>query len=277
MKSIRKPDPKNGLIGGALRPNAGISADFAKPIVDLVGLMYRDVKREIERTFKETNFGSAMDASTSSQSRIILNYLLKKWTTRFDKLAKRAVDRMISRTMRNSSVTLGMSLKDASKDFTINTSFSDAVLQDVIKASTLEASNLIKLIPQKYIGEVQGAVMRSITTGNGLQDLVPFLTKKYHGNVRHAKNVALDQTRKAYQSINTAKLKALGVKKFIWIHSGGGKEPRPLHVKMSGNEYSFDDPPYIGMMYGNEVRGLPADLPNCRCICKPIITFDLEE
>jgi len=273
----RANKPNNGLVGSALRPNAGISADFAKPIVDLVGLMYRDVKRELERTFKETNFGSAMDASISSQSRIILAYLLDKWSVRFNKLAKRAVERMIERTMRNSSVTLGMSLKEASKDFTINTSFSDAVLKDVIKASTQEAANLIKLIPQKFIGDVQGQVMRSITTGNGLQDLVPFLTKKYHGNVRHAKNVALDQTRKAYQSINTTKLKALGVKKFIWIHSGGGKEPRPLHVKMSGNEYSFDDPPYIGMMYGNEVRGLPADLPNCRCICKPIITFDLEE
>ena len=270
-------DSKNKLTAGALRPNAGISADFAKPVVELVGLMYRDVLRELTKVFKETNFGSAMDASTSSQARITLNFLLKKWSSRFDKLAKRAVERMIERTMRNSSITLGMSLKEASKDFTINTSFSDAAIQDVIKASTQEAANLIKLIPQKFIGDVQGQVMRSITTGNGLQDLVPFLTKKYHGNVRHAKNVALDQTRKAYQSINTAKLKALGVKKFIWIHSGGGKEPRPLHVKMSGNEYSFDDPPYIGMMYGNEVRGLPADLPNCRCICKPIITFDLEE
>jgi len=277
MKPIRKPISEQGAVGGALRPNAGISADFAKPIVDLVDLMYRDCLREITKVFKTTDFGVAMDASTASQSRIILNALLVKWQSRFNKVAKRAVDRMIERTMRNSSVTLGMSLRDISENFTINTSFSDAVLKDVIKASTQEAANLIKLIPQKFIGDVQGQVMRSITTGNGLQDLVPFLTKKYHGNVRHAKNVALDQTRKAYQSINTTRLKALGVKKFVWIHSGGGKEPRPLHVKMSGNEYSFDDPPYIGMMYGNEVRGLPADLPNCRCICKPIITFDLEE
>ena len=119
--------------------------------------------------------------------------------------------------------------------------------------------------------------MRSITTGKGMEDLVPFLNKKYRGNIRHERLVALDQTRKAYQSINTVRLKAMGVKKFIWVHSGGGKEPRIDHIKMSGNEYSFDNPPVIGIMYGNEVRGLPGDLPNCRCICKPVINFDLED
>ena len=273
----RKNPPTNGIVAGALRPNVAIGNDFAKPIVDEVGLMCRDVKRELIAVFKATSFDSAMDASTTSQSRIILNALLIKWQGRFNKIAKRAVDRMIERTMRNSALTLGFSLKDAVENFKIDTSFSNAQLEEVIKASTQEAANLIKVIPQKYIAEVQGQVMRSITTGKGMEDLVPFLNKKYMGNIRHARLVALDQTRKAYQSINTVRLKSMGVKKFIWVHSGGGKEPRIDHIKMSGNEYSFDNPPVIGIMYGNEVRGLPGDLPNCRCICKPVINFDLED
>lgn len=269
----KKPD---GLVGGALRPNAGIAADYAKPIVNEIGLMYRDMKRELIKVFTETDFNSAMDASTSSQARIVLNYLLSKWSKRFNKLAKEQTDKMIRRTDKNSAVTLKMSLKEAAASITIDTSFYNKQIEDVIKASTYEAANLIKLIPEKFINEVQGQVMRSITTGQGLKDLVPYLTKKYHGNVRHAKNVAVDQTRKAYQSINTSRLKTLGVKKFIWIHSGGGREPRIKHIEMSGNEYSFDDPPVIGVMYGKEVRGLPGDLPYCRCICKPVINFDLE-
>lgn len=268
---------KSSIVGGALRPNAGIAADFAKPIVGLVELMCRDVKRELVRAFKQTDFGVAMDASISSQTRIILNALLIKWQSRFNKTAKTVTDRMIDRTIRNSAITLAMSFKEAGEAFKIDMSFSNAQLADVIKASTQEAANLIKVIPQKYLADVQGAVMRSITTGNGLKDLVPYLTKQYKGNVRHARLVALDQTRKSYQTINTSRLKTLGIKKFIWVHSGGGKEPRPLHIKMSGNEYKFDDPPYIGMMYGQEIRGLPGDLPNCRCICKPVINFDLDE
>ena len=274
---MRKTITKDGAVAGALRPNAGIEAEFVKAVTRQVTFMANDIRKELEAVFKETDFNSAMDASITSQARITLNYLLNKWKARFNIIAKSAVDRMIARTMKNSAVTLGMSLREVSKDFQIDTSFSDARLQEVIKASTQEAANLIKTIPVNYINEVQGQVMRSITTGQGLKDLVPYLTKKYQGNVRKAKNVALDQTRKAYQSINTSRLKSLGVKKFIWVHSGGGKEPRIEHIKMSGKEYSFDNPPIIGVMYGNEVRGLPGDLPNCRCICKPVITFDLEE
>ena len=272
-----KKQSKNNIVAGALRPNAGISTDYAKPIVNELELMFRDVQRELKKAFKENHYGQAMDASIASQSRILLNWLLKKWQPRFDEIAKSATNRMIERTIKNSTVTLRNSLKQALPDLSIDTSFSNEQLQEVIKASTLEAANLIKIIPYKFLNEVQGQVMRSITTGKGMEDLVPFLTKKYKGNVRHARLVALDQTRKAFQSINTTRLKAIGVKKFIWIHSGGGKEPRELHIRMSGNEYSFDNPPFIGVMYGNDVHGLPGDLPNCRCICKPVINFDLED
>ena len=274
---IRKPISKDGAIGKALSPNAGISADFAKPITKLIGLMYRDALRELTKVFKDTDFTSAMDASTTSQARIILNWLLRKWSKRFDELAKSSVDRMIDRTIKNSAVTLGLSFREVSKDFEIDTTLMNERIAEVIKASTQEAANLIKLIPQRFINEVQGQVMRSITTGNGMKDLVHYLTKKYNGDIKRARLTAADQTRKAYQSINTARLQTLGVKKFVWIHSGGGKAPRLDHIKMSGNEYSFDDPPVIGKMYGNEVRGLPGDLPNCRCIYKPIINFDLED
>ena len=40
-----------------------------------------------------------------------------------------------------------------------------------------ENVGLIKSIPAQYLNGVQGAVMRSITTGNGMQDLVPYLQK----------------------------------------------------------------------------------------------------
>jgi uncharacterized protein with gpF-like domain len=274
---LRASKSKAATEGKALRPNVAIGSDFAKPTLELMGLMHRDILRCLKSVFNETQFNSAMDASTTSQARIVLNWLLKKWQKRFDEVAKSSVERMIARTVKNTEVTLGLSLKDVAENFKIDTSYRNEQINEVIKASTEEAAGLIKLIPQRYLGEVQGEVMRSITTGRGLADLVPYLTKRYQGNVKKAKLTALDQTRKSYQSISTARLKALGVKKFIWVHSGGGKEPRIEHIKMDGKEYSFDDPPVIGTMYGREVRGFPGDLPNCRCVKKPVITFDLEE
>ena len=70
--------------------------------------------------------------------------------------------------------------------------------------------------------DATGAVMRSITTGEGLADLIPALDKIEGIAGRRAKNIALDQTRKAYAGISRQKLMSNGVKQFEWVHSGGG-------------------------------------------------------
>jgi len=201
--------------------------------------------------------------------------LLNKWEPLFNKWSKRATNRMIKQVERNSAATLGMSLKDVSEEMTISRAgLMTPDIQEIMKASTEEAANLIKTIPQKYLAEVQGQVMRSITSGEGLKDLVPYLNTKYKQNIRKARSVAQDQTRKAYNNLNAERMKKLGVKKFIWIHSGGGKEPRELHKRLNGKECSYDDPPYIGDMYGKPVYGLPGEMINCRCTQKPLINFE---
>ena len=71
-------------------------------------------------------------------------------------------------------------------------------------------------------------------------------------------------------------MQGLGVKKFKWLHSMGGKEPRPLHKNvLNGNVYSFDDPPVIDERTGE--RGLPGVLINCRCRMLPVIEFKADD
>lgn len=93
-------------------------------------------------------------------------------------------------------------------------------------------------------------------------------------DIRHARNVAMDQTRKVYSNVNAARMQALGVKKFEWVHTGGSQHPRKDHQELSGKVFSLDDLPVIGVMYGNEVRGKPGDLPYCRCTMRPIVSFE---
>ena len=84
--------------------------------------------------------------------------------------------------------------------------------------------------------------------------------------------IARDQTSKATAAINRARMQGLGVRKFKWLHSGGGKEPRPLHKNtLNGNVYSMDDPPVIDEKTGE--RGIPGALVSCRCLAIPVITF----
>ena len=276
-KIVRPPVDERGGVGGALRPAISIADDMARPVRVLIDRMAKEIKRELIAVFHETGMDHShgMDAADGSiRSRVVLNKLQDKWAPRFNRLSKKIVDRMISRVLKNSAVTLGMSLRQISKNFEVDTSFIDERLKQVISASTQEAANLIKLIPQNYLADVQGAVMRSITTGRGMKDLVPYLNEKYDGNIRWARNVAMDQTRKAYSNVNAARLQAIGVQSFVWIHTGGGAHPRKDHIAMSGKEYRYDALPVIGVMYGKEVRGKPGDLPFCRCIMKPILNWN---
>ena len=264
-----KPIQKNLLEGGALIPSVSISNDFAKSIEKMIDEFHRDIAREIKAAFKAANPEYAMDGSFTFEARKRINALKEKWQERFNELAKSAVDRMIRRIDKNSSVSLNLSLKNLSDSISIDTTFSDARLADVIQASTQEAAQLIKRIPAKYLDEVQGQVMRSITSGNGMKDLVPYLTKKYKGDIKWARHVALDQTRKAYTSINTVRLQNMGVEEFKWVHTGGSAHPRKEHIALSGKIFRYDDPPVIDPRTGE--RGLPSVAPFCRCIAIPVI------
>jgi SPP1 gp7 family putative phage head morphogenesis protein len=269
---MNKTKTKPTMKGIPLRPNASIAADFTKPLLAAIEQMARETKRVLRAEFNAEP-GFAQDASISSQSRIAISMLVGKWEPRFSRLAKRIVKRMIARTSRYSAVSVNASLKSMSPTLGIDMTSTNERLQDIIKASVEESVSLIKLIPSKYFSEVQGQVARSITTGDGLKSLVPFLNEKYGQNIRHARNVALDQTRKAYAAINVERMKAAGVTEFEWVHSGGSAHPRQEHIALDGKVFKFSDPPLIGRMYGKDVYGLPAQMISCRCIASPIINL----
>lgn len=273
MASAKQPRPDRELVGAPLHPNFAIQQEYVTSILALIRRMSDEVKREMTRLLGGMSFdGAAMDENVAVSARVSMNALMSKYDTLFSRVAKKATRRMMARTLKNSSVTLGMSIRELSPNLSLKTDILNDRLNEVISASTTEAANLIKLIPQKYLGEVQGAVMRSITTGGGLNDLVPYLNLKYDQNIRHARNVAMDQTRKAYNAINGERMRAIGVKKFKWLHIGGSQHPREDHVAMSGKTYSLDDPPVIDKRTGE--RGLPGQAIFCRCVMRPVISFE---
>lgn len=260
--------------GPILRPNAGIQQEYSKAILTLVRKMGDEVKKTVRELFEAQAEDMAMDDSPSAQARIALNGLMQKYEPLFNRIAKKATKRMVARTLRNSSVTLGMSLREMAVKLSIKPDLITDQMRELMTAGTNEAVSLIKLIPQKYLGEVQAQVMRSITGGQGLKELVPFLNEKYDGNIRHARNVALDQTRKIHTSLTAGRMEAIGVKEYQWVHTGGSTHPRPLHKQLDGEVFSLDKPPYIGDMYGQKVYGMPGVLPNCRCVLRGIISFE---
>lgn len=259
--------------GAPLNPNVSAQAKYAAQLEKLVAQMTKETRREVLAVFNA--HGYAQDASLASMARIAMNYLMAKFQKLFGQKAKTLAESMVEKQSKLSALGVSASLKEASGGLKISGDVFGSRINDIMKASVAENVGLIKSIPTDYLNQVQGDVMRSITTGNGLQDLVPAL-EKYEGvTKRRAKNIALDQTRKVYNSLNAGRMQALGIKKFEWIHSGGGQKPRQDHIEMSGNIYSFNDLPVIDKRTGE--RGIPGQAINCRCRMAPVIEFGDDE
>ena len=267
----RKEPPR--FEGFRLAHNAAVQERYASALDRLVSRMTAEVGKEVRRLF-ETDAASShfgQDATIASQSRITMRRLADTFSALFAKAAAPVARQMVDGADKTSKSSLYSSLQKLSGGLSLKTDVSSPALTNVYKAAVAENVGLIKSIADQYLQKVQGSVMRSITTGNGLQDLIPAL-EQYEGQThRRARNIALDQTRKTYNAINKGRMQAIGIQSFKWLHSGGGANPREDHVEMDGKVYRFDNLPVIDQRTGE--RGIPGQSPNCKCTMSPVFDF----
>lgn len=232
----------------------------------LVDRMARSTERHVRELF------TAQDASLASQARITTNALIRRWEKLFRRRSDALAEQMVGRVDRDAEGKLVRTLRDISGDVTLTAkSLREGATGDVVKAAIAENVQLIRSIAQQYLGDVQGLVMRAITQGNGLADIVPQLQQRHKLTLKRARLIANDQVRKTTSALNTSRAKANGIRKFQWVHSGGGREPRELHLQLDGQVFSYEDPPVIDERTGE--KGMPGQLINCRCIARPILGF----
>lgn len=280
MALIRRINPRAGKIVQlkSLNYNAGDAEQYYNRLRTLIRRMSDQAERELKQLFKR-EFAQeyfAHDDSIASQARILTNAMWEKFDDLFGFKAKGIAEKVAKSSSKSSASALHISLREIAEGVTLKTDFITDELEEILNATISQNVALIKSIPSEYMTQIQGAVMRSITTGNGNADLVPFL-RKYEGvTLRRARLIAHDQTRKAFTNLNRVRLERLGMKKFKWLHSQAGQEPRPLHKNvLNGKTFRFDDPPIIDEKTGE--RGLPGQLINCKCQIVPIISFSGNE
>ena len=163
--------------------------------------MIAETEHELKKLFKTEHAEEyfAQDASISSQARILTNALIKKYTDLFASLSKPMAERFAEESDKSSDIAVKSSIRHLSDELTLSTkTITSGPLNDILNATVTENVGLIKSIPAQYLTGVQGAVMRSITTGNGMQDLVPYLQKHKGITLRRARMIAQDQTKKAF-------------------------------------------------------------------------------
>lgn len=269
-------DQRGGAVfrGKALTHPTMPEMRYQAKLTKMVDAMTAATQRELERYYRDqwTGDSVAMDGPsfTAGVSRLLRN-LSKRFTGLFTDRAGGLADALAKGVSDVTARQLGESLKDVSGGVTLKTDVVSGAVAEVMSAGVKQNVALIKSIPVDYFQKIQGDVMRSIATGRGMADLVTDIMAHGQSTKKRADLIARDQTSKATTALNRARMQGLGIKQFEWLHSAGGKEPRPLHVQYDGQIFDLNNPPVIDERTGE--RGLPGQLINCRCRMVPVITF----
>lgn len=262
-KSVhRKKKPVRRTVK-AVRANIGVEVWYRRQLDKLVQEMQKSVAYWLAANYKASGAAVAMDESPASFMRKAMNRLAKRWTKRFDDMAKKLADRFAGDAMTNMDVSLASAFKDAG--FTVKFKMTSQ-MNNALQATIAENVGLIRSIPEKYFNEVEGLVMRSVSRGRDLAYLTDELQKRYGITRRRAAFIARDQNNKATSVMQAARQKALGITEGVWKHSHAGKQPRHSHVEANGKTFDISK----GMLIDGEYI-MPGELPNCRCTWEAII------
>ena len=270
-KAARVTGRKAIVRGKPLNPPTVTAVKYEAALNRLIDEMEAITKRELKsfarRPAAVAHF--AQDESVSYAATRLLSALQKRFDQLFARRSETLAEWLVRSVDQSSTTTLHASLKEMSGGLSMKTSVLNGQMRESMAAAAQQNASLIKSIPEQYLHAVGQTVLRSVTTGNGLAELQPAI-EKYAGMSRNrARVIAEDQTRKTYSAINRQRMAALGLTEFEWLHSGGGKHPRELHVSYSGKVFKFSDPPVIDERTGE--TGLPGDASNCRCKMIPVI------
>lgn len=249
-----------------LHPNVGVEAAYRRKLVALIDAMHKSIEYWVTKKYKSNEPEIAMDAATpASALRIALAKLVKRWQKKFDNAAQELAEYFEQDVEDRTNARMRRILQEGG--FTVKFKMTPA-MRDIARATVNANVSLIKSIPQQYLRNVEGIVMRSVQTGRDLGQLAKDLQKQHGVAKRRAALIARDQNNKATSAFQRARQQELGITRAVWMHSHAGKEPRPTHVKMNGKTYDINK----GMWDPAEGEYIfPGQLINCRCTSRSIV------
>lgn len=258
---------KNEKVLRAIHPNAGLGAEYRRKIMRLVDEMSRSYEHWLRAAYRSNPPKMAQDELPAAELERRLRQLGVHWEKRFSEAAPRLAAFFAQRTARQSETVLRRILRDAGVTVKFKMT---AELRDIMRATVAENVSLIKSIGSQYHTDVEGLVMRSVSTGRDLSDLTKELQARYGITERRAKFIALDQNNKATSAIQRERQVSVGLEEGVWMHSHAGKEPRPTHLANDGKRFSisqgwFDPDPRV------RKKIWPGILPRCRCTWRPVV------
>jgi uncharacterized protein with gpF-like domain len=265
---IRSPTGKPKILA-PVHPNVGIAVEYRRRLHREIEAMHRSLVYWISAAYRAHPPVLAQDAaSPASWLSRAMRQLAKRWNDRFDVLAVDLAKYFAKQAWQRSDASLAAALKKGG--MTVKFRPTKAV-NDALAANIAENVGLIKSIAQQHLTQVEGMVMRSVQTGRDLASLTKDLQQAYGLSLRRASFIARDQNNKATAIVTRVRQVEIGATQAVWLHSGGGREPRPSHVAMSGKLYDIRTG-WFDRDEGKNGEWLwPGTAINCRCVSKVVI------
>ncbi len=260
-------EPRKPKILRAIHANSGVRAKYQDALFALIEEMQSSVEYWLSATYKASPPRMAalvaQDASPAKEINKRLRAIAKRWLKRFDEAAPKIAEAYVTRAFKASDSAFRMALKDAG--FAIKFNVTPA-MRDAFNASLAENVGLIRSIPEEYLLKVGGIVNRAYLAGRDLQTMTKQIRKLYPVTKDRAELIARDQSNKANAVVIRTRQLQLGLTEAIWMHSHGGKVPRPDHVAANGKRYKIAE----GCLISGEYIQ-PGEKINCRCTSRAII------
>jgi len=291
---MTKPNNKNIVVSEAFKYSPALEMEYKRAIRSIVDDMLKEVSRGLVNIYRDNKQGFALDGAFSNIDDK-LSALEKKYRRIFETQGEAVAKRMIMRQVRYCRSSFKKVISKLLPKETEVPSIAGSVIprdvEEVVRASVMENVSLMKSIQQKYFEQVTGSITRSMQAGSSIKQLREEILKYNGMTKRRADNIAYDQTRKTYMAINLRNMKNAGIQKAEWMHSGGGYTVREYHYRkwdgvsgksdghpngLNGFIFDINHPPVIQEADGKqqEIRGYPAQLPNCKCVMRAIIELE---
>ena len=269
-----KQERSSSIALRAVRPNAGVRSAYAKKLRALIDAMSKDMADAVMSVYRKDEPLIAQDAKLPAKKLSdVMAGVRKRWEKRFDEDSDQ-ISTWFAKTVK-SSVT--RQKRSAVKDSKIPSAFAvnfdkGRVSQDVFEAIVAQNASLIKSIADKYLSDVEGLVMRSVTDGRDIKGLSQELQQRYNLTKRRADFIARDQNNKATESLARAQDTQAGITRGVWMHIGGKYTSFLLYKKMDGEEFDLAEG-----LYDKDVdrKVMPGELPGCQCTYRPLFPKDI--
>lgn len=255
-------------LGAPIHPNAGNAAVYRKRLDALIDEMHRSLVWWLCARWREKPPVLATDESPAAGLRRTMTTLSKRWESRFDEAAEKLAEHFAKRAAERATGKLEEILDQAGMTVQFKTT---AAIRDALSATVGENVGLIRSIASEHLSAVEGLVMRSISTGRDLNSLAKELEARYRLTKQRAALISRDQNNKATATIARVRQQEAGITQARWLHSGGGRHPRPEHVAFSAGRLGgpLYDPAKGAYLEGKWTW--PGVEINCRCVSRPVV------